>query len=201
MALARWQRTIVDQAGNVLPGASVEVRLESSGALAALKTTRAGDVGKPNAFTADENGFAFFYAVGGNYRIIATHGGDTIADWRDVPIGTAAETDVPVGVTRVHTAAGDAAIAATDQCLIIDKAVGEATTVEIPAAADRNGVDVIIKDGRGDADVNNITPSFDGSETCDGLSGADLKITTPFGMLWMRPRPDGAGYIQLPSQL
>lgn len=200
MALARWQRTIVDQAGNILPGATVEVRLESTGNLAAIKTTRAGTVGKDNPFVADADGYAYFYAAGGNYEITATSGVVSIT-WPDVAIGTASETDAPAGVTRTHTAAGNAVVASADQCLIIDKATGEATTVEIPAAADRNGVDIIIKDGKGDADVNNITPSFDGSETCDGLSGTSLVITTPYGILWMRPRPDGTGYIQLPSQL
>lgn len=200
MSLARWQRTIVDRTGNILAGAEIEVRLESTGNLAAIKTTRAGTVGKDNPFVADADGYAFFYAAGGNYEITATSGATSIT-WPDVGIGTASETDAPAGVTRVHTAAGNAVVAAADQCVIVNKTIGEATTVEIPAAADRNGVDVMIKDGKGDADVNNITPSFDAAETCDGLSGSSLVITTPYGILWMRPRPDGTGYIQLPSQL
>lgn len=202
MALARWQRTIVDDEGNVLPLAAVEVRNEATGNLAPLKSDRAGASGIANPGTADAEGFFSFHVTGGAYQIIATSGAFT-QTWRYVAIGTAAETDSPVGVTRVHTAAGAATVAATDECLVIKKTVGEATSVNIPAAAARNGVDVIVKDGRGDADTNAISFSFSGSENCDGIGGGDspgLEIRTPYGHIWMRPYPDGSGYFMLPSQ-
>lgn len=104
-------------------------------------------------------------------------------------------------VTRVHTVAGDATFGITDGCLVIKKTVGAATNVNIPAAVDRFGLDVLIKDGKGDANTNAITPVFSGVETCDTLTGTSLQITTPYGFLKMRPYPDGSGYFQLDSQL
>jgi hypothetical protein len=200
MSLAVWQRTIVDDAGNALPGAMVEVRHETTGNLAVLKSNRAGTIGKSNSFAADANGFAQFFVAGGVYRIVATSGAYS-AQWDYVAIGTAAETDSPVGRTRTVTEAGDATVGPTDQRLVIRKGTPAPTTVVIPPAAERNMVDIFIKDGTGDADVNNITPSFDGAETCDGLTGADLTITTPYGYLWLAPYEDGSGYYQMPSQL
>lgn len=204
MALARWQATIVDDEGNVLPAATVTVRLEATGNLANLKSDRAGASGIANPLTADPDGYAAFHVVGGSYKITAALGAFT-REWRYVAIGTGAETDVAGGVTRVHTAAGAATVAATDECLVINKTVGEATVVNVPAALARGGVDVMIKDGRGDADTNPIMPALSGSETCDGLGlpgdSPGLEIRTPYGFLWMRPYPDGSGYFMMPSQL
>lgn len=93
MVLARWQATIVDEAGNVLPGASVTVRAETSGnPLANLFSDRAGVVPTGNPITADGEGFAFFYIEGGAYRITATLGLFS-REWRYVGIGTASEND------------------------------------------------------------------------------------------------------------
>lgn len=84
MANAIWQATIVDQSGNVLPGAEVEVVNESTGLPAPLFSTRAGTT-KSNPFFADANGFAQFYAAPGLYRITATSSGTgTTMTWRYV---------------------------------------------------------------------------------------------------------------------
>lgn len=195
MALAIWQRTIVDDEGNILAGASVEVRLESTGNLATLKSNRAGSSGAANPITADSNGFVQFYVSGGAYQIVATKDGLT-KTWRYVGIGTACETDLPAGgyAARLVTAAGDVDVGATDVDLIINKTVGEATTVNCGPAADRNGAEIFIKDGKGDADSNPITPAFDGSETCDGNAGTAYQITTPYGFVRFAPLPDNSGY-------
>lgn len=92
MALARWQATITDAAGNVLPGASVEVRREDTGGLIALYSDRAGAVVLGNPFQADERGYAFFHAPGGAYRITATLGNQERI-WRYVALGLAGEVD------------------------------------------------------------------------------------------------------------
>ena len=93
MALARWQATIVDGAGNVQPGASIEVRSEVGGApLVTLYSDRAGTTLLGNPVTADADGFAAFHVSGGAYRIIATKGGFS-REWRYVPIGLAGESD------------------------------------------------------------------------------------------------------------
>ncbi len=93
MVLARWQATVVDEAGNVMPAASVEVRHETAGApLASLFSDRSGLVGIGNPFNADGDGFAAFHAVGGAYRITATLGAVT-QTWRYVGVGLAGEKD------------------------------------------------------------------------------------------------------------
>lgn len=93
MALGRWQATIVDAAGNVLPAAQVTVRREAAGApLAVLYADRNGLVPLGNPFAAGGDGFAAFHVVGGAYRIDAVSGSST-RTWRYVPVGLAAEAD------------------------------------------------------------------------------------------------------------
>lgn len=93
MAWAIWQRTIVDDSGNVLNGASVEVRSEATGSLATLKSARDGSSGKSNPFTVGSDGFAQFYARAGAYQIVVTLGGFS-KTWRYEPIGMMAELDI-----------------------------------------------------------------------------------------------------------
>lgn len=57
--------------------------------------------------------------------------------------------------TRVVTAAGAVTVTATDETVIVNKTVGAATTVNLPAGV--TGRTYTIKDGKGDANVNNIT--------------------------------------------
>ena len=108
MALARWQSTIVDGAGNVQPGATVTVRREVPGApLAQIYSDRAGTTPKSNPFPADGTGLAAFHAIGGAYRIDATKGGFS-QTFRYVAVGTAAEADfgiqlIPRGPWEVGT--------------------------------------------------------------------------------------------------
>lgn len=97
--VARWQRTIVDDAGNVLPGATITVRRETGGApLASLFSDRDGTVPITNPFDADGDGFAFFYAEGGPLRIDVVSGGFS-QTLRYVPLGTAAEFDASAFAT------------------------------------------------------------------------------------------------------
>lgn len=202
MALGRFNGQAQDDLGNATT-AEISVFTESTGALAAIFSDRDGVTPKANPFDADADGYFFFHAAGGAYRIDADLDGD-VRTWRYVAIGTGGESDAAAGTTRTVTAAGDATVGAGDLCLVIKKTVGAATNVNIPAAAARNGVDVMIKDGKGDADVNPITPRFSGSEDCDGISNGEspgLEIRSPYGFLWMRPLPDGSGYFLMPSNL
>lgn len=57
---------------------------------------------------------------------------------------------------RFITAAGAVTVATTDDIIIIDKTVGAATTVNLVSAPTK-GTTFVIKDGKGDAAVNNIT--------------------------------------------
>lgn len=90
---SRWQATITDEEGDIVAGASVTVTRESDGAAVALKSNRAGSGSLSNPATADSDGFVYFYAPAGRYKIVATSGGFS-RTWRDVPLGTAQEYDV-----------------------------------------------------------------------------------------------------------
>lgn len=91
MARGVFQATIVDDLGNVVAGADVEVRDEASGDLVQLydAITDGDELGNP--VETDANGFVQFYAESGYYRITATL--DAFEkEWRHVPIGAAAST-------------------------------------------------------------------------------------------------------------
>ena len=83
MAAPLFQRTIVDGAGNVIPGASVEVRIEATDELAAIYTDRALTTVKANPTTTDANGFVEFFVAKGEYRVRAVSGEQEIV-WRYV---------------------------------------------------------------------------------------------------------------------
>ncbi|WP_088347472.1 MULTISPECIES: hypothetical protein [Rhodomicrobium] len=93
MTMARWQSTIVDSKGNVLPAAQITVRREVPGApLARIYSDRSGATPLGNPFPADSEGFAAFHAPGGAYRITAQLG--TVSrTWRYVAMGLMAERD------------------------------------------------------------------------------------------------------------
>jgi len=98
MALPVWQATVTDDTGDVLPGAQIDVVIESTGTDATLFSNRAGTTSLSNPFFADSEGFAQFYTDAGAYRITATaSGGGTTRTWRyvslfdfDANVGTSA---------------------------------------------------------------------------------------------------------------
>jgi hypothetical protein len=99
MPLARWQATIVDDAGNIQTAASIEVRGETPGSpLASIFSDRDGLTPLGNPFLSDGEGFAAFHVAGGAYRITATKGAFSRI-WRYVGIGTAQESDAAGQVT------------------------------------------------------------------------------------------------------
>ena len=90
---SRWQRTIVNGSGEVVPSVNIEVRRHVAGTpLAQLYSDREGTTPIGNPFTADSDGFAAFHVRGGAYRIRAyTIGFERI--WEYVGIGTLQEMD------------------------------------------------------------------------------------------------------------
>src|SRR5690554_1443449 len=112
--LSRWQSTIVDAQGNVQPLANLTVRNEADQSLAKLWASPGTTQPLPDGMVqADGNGYAFFYARGGLYRITSVELG---IDWRHVPLGelagmdvadlglgTAATRDVGTGANEVPT--------------------------------------------------------------------------------------------------
>lgn len=80
---------------------------------------------------------------------------------------------------------------ATDQRILVNKAVGSATDILLTFSSGY-AFPVLVKDLRGDADVNNITVTFSGGQTMDGL--ASVVITAPFGYFWFNPLSSGNWY-------
>src|SRR5690554_4537990 len=83
--LSRWQSTIVDAQGNVQPHATLRIRKEQDQSLALVYRSNSDLQPYPlGLVAADINGFAYFYAPPGRYRIQSI---DLDIDWRDVEIG------------------------------------------------------------------------------------------------------------------
>lgn len=95
MPFARYERTIVDDQGNVITNASVEVRLEAAGAPIATQiySDYEGASALTNPFTVTD-GTVAFHAVGGMYRIRIYNSSGYDKTFRYVPIGTAQGADV-----------------------------------------------------------------------------------------------------------
>lgn len=94
MTLARFETWALDQAGNIMPGASVEVRRESDNGLESLYTDRNGTVSAGNPVYADGNGFVGFHVTDGVYKITATSGGNqTIRRYVGISLFSEMSTD------------------------------------------------------------------------------------------------------------
>lgn len=76
--LAVWQRTIVDEKGNIIPGAEVSVRSYPGGSLITLYEGPDGTRVKGNPFSTGADGFARFWAESQRAEIVAHGAGSTI---------------------------------------------------------------------------------------------------------------------------
>lgn len=136
MALPAFNRTIVDDAGNILAGASVEVRLRSTLNLASIFSDRDGAVGISNPTTADSNGFVQFYVAAGRYRVTATDGSTTLI-WDDVVIGIPSD-EMQLAARSVYaradaTAGTAASLAASNDGEVLQRAAGILVFAPSPA--------------------------------------------------------------------
>jgi hypothetical protein len=142
MVLARWQATVQDNEGNVLPAASVRVEREATGfPLATIYSDRAGTVPLGNPFPADSEGFAAFHVAGGAYRITVTSGA-TARTYRYVAIGLAAERDtIDPGISFLFDAGVNDADPGTGEMRFNNSTPGLATKIFI-SETDADGIDV-----------------------------------------------------------
>jgi hypothetical protein len=90
--LARFQRTIVDDTGAIIPSPTVTVRDQVSNALVSIFSDRVGASALSNPFTGTAEGLAAFHVAGGAYKVTATSGSFSV-EWTWVGIGTASEFD------------------------------------------------------------------------------------------------------------
>lgn len=79
---------------------------------------------------------------------------------------------------------------ATDTKILVNKTIGGPITINL-LAANLYTSPILIKDLKGDSDVNNITVAFAG--TYDGMA-SPLTISTQFGWIWFNPLASGNWY-------
>src|SRR5690606_17777576 len=99
MAMARYDGTAVNTAGDVIPNATVEVRLDQPGRpVVPLWGDRQGTVALGNPIQTDAQGGFYFHVPGGAYWVRVYTGPSQQPTFqkilRYVAIGTAAERDV-----------------------------------------------------------------------------------------------------------
>jgi hypothetical protein len=104
--LSRWQNHIVDEAGNIVPSVSIEVRPAGGASPATIYEDEGGVTEKDNPFTATIGGLAAFCVAGGVYDIYV--GG--ILAWQSVRIGTAQGADVADSAELAAGTAEDAQV-------------------------------------------------------------------------------------------
>lgn len=79
----------------------------------------------------------------------------------------------------------------TDTRILVQKTIGSATSVILaPSTSYFNPV--LVKDLKGDSDVNPITVTFSGGQLMDGLN--QVVINNPFGYFWFNPLATGGWY-------
>ena len=200
MALARHQFTAQDLAGNAVPGAHVEVRLEVPGQpLVQLYTDRAGTAGVGNPIDTDPSGYVYFYVTGGAYQIRVYTGASGAPTTehidRYVAIGLNAESDsISQRTQRVVTAAGNIVMVADEADeVIIEKAVAAPTLFTCCDPALRTKP-VRIVDGKSDAATNNIAIAVPVGKKLYGVLNGTTTIDGNGGSLTLTPRADGSGW-------
>lgn len=159
MTLARFDRTVTDNRGDVVAGATVTVRLEIPGQpLAQLYSDRAGTTPLGNPIATDSNGNFGFFVGGGAYQIEVVNGGDT-RTLRYVGIGLAQESDTIVTglVERTFVGPGDVIITSSDaDVILINKTAGAPTRASLPLSSSTTTKKRVV-DRKYDAATNNIT--------------------------------------------
>lgn len=97
--------------------------------------------------------------------------------------------------TEIVTAGTTYNVSTTDTRILVNKTLPSATSVVFPPAMSMQyPYGVMIKDLKGDADVNPITITFSGGELCDGLS--TITLSTSYEWVTINPVPgSGAWYM------
>lgn len=106
-------------------------------------------------------------------------------------IASLASTFSSIGADQEITSGASAAVNANSSTVRVNKTVGGAITLTLPAAASKT-VPVLIADWKGDAGTNNITINLSGAETFPG-GLTSWTIGADAGSVFLRPI-SGVGY-------
>ena len=107
--LARFQRYVVDDTGDIVASPTIEVRDQVTNSLVSIYSDRAGASALSNPFTGTAGGLVAFHVAGGAYKITATSGAFSVT-WEWVGIGTAQEYDFTDVQDYIDTAIAAATI-------------------------------------------------------------------------------------------
>lgn len=121
--------------------------INSGGAVAAAASSQIYFTGRSSITSASDGNMAF--------RNNANSADANITAANVTASGTLKTTAGRVVAVRVITAAGAVTVTTADYVVAVNKTVGAATTVNLPAGVD--GQELIVKDAKGDAAANNIT--------------------------------------------
>lgn len=140
MTMARHNLVVQDEDGNIIDGASVEVRHETVGQpLATLKPNRDGSGTLSNSFVASNGADVGFHVAGGVYQV-RVYTGPTGAPtferiWRYVAIGLGAETDSQGDLLSANNLSDlSAKYTAKDNLSVHGADVASASTINLEAA-------------------------------------------------------------------
>jgi hypothetical protein len=112
----------------------------------------------------------------GSDTVIGVQSGKKDAQYKITDLAAYMWTKVPVISTDM--AAGDYNVT-NESTLLINKTVPAAHNINLPTAASRNGIPIVIKDFAGNASTYVATIVPNGAETIDGLS--TLPINSDYG--------------------
>jgi hypothetical protein len=140
-----------------------------------------------------DNQHTLRYDSTNGYLVFAANGKDnfSVTDGGTLTANQIKNRGAEVRNTRTVTS-GDTAQAATDRVIIINKAVGARTTVTLQATPAK-GTTLIVKDGRGDANINPITIAPTAPARIDNAGSATISI--PSG--WLEMIYDGANWFTI----
>lgn len=192
MALAIWQGFVLDQFGNVMPNASIEVKQMVAGFPPATVFSDRDGTTVYNPITSDAGGFVRFFAPGGAYRIVATKGALSIT-FDFVAIGRGAEIDPGTIVTFNATESGD--INAFNPASSSNKAVRLEDFFEGLIPTDNSPTSTFAPDLTGSRKINvNVTENLTIGLPSGGFVGLDFLLYFKIGNGTAPTVTFGSGY-------
>lgn len=102
-------------------------------------------------------------------------------------------SSITTGGARTITAAGAVTVTASDTFIRMAKTVSATTAINLPSAVSRNGLDLTVKDAKGDWTAFNIAINALAGEDIDGITAAagGYPGTMNFQAITLRPRANG----------
>lgn len=181
MALSAWQATIVNESGDVIPSASIEVVDESTG-LTATIYANAGGGSLGNPFSAGTNGFARFYADAGSYTITASDAGSGFSEsFNNVRLGNAQGYDVGTGADQVPLNS-NLGTAATKNTGTASGQVPTADDLGVVAETNYHSGNLNVVDFGGVADGDDLIIGYANSSTSARFYAPIFSNTAPTGI-------------------